>query len=230
MQGYGQFCPVSKACEILGERWTILILRELLMGATRYHELQRTLRHISPTVLVKRLNTLVDCGLVVRTTVPGQRRHEYRLTAAGRELEPVVMGIGTWGMRWARGQMTDDELDVEHLMVYVCRTIRGERLPGGRLVLEFHFTDLDQFRTWWVVVTDGVADLCVDPPADPVDVRFVCDVRTMVEVWMGDLPLRDARRLGRLKLKGQPGLLRDVGSWLGLSIFAGVERPRPDAG
>ncbi len=225
MQRYGQFCPVSKACEILGERWTILILRELLMGATRYHELQRTLSHISPTVMSKRLATLQDYGLLVRTTAPGQKRHEYHLTAAGRELGPVVNAIGVWGMRWARGQMADDELDVEHLMVYLCRAVRGDRLPQGRIVLEFHFGDLKRFRDWWIVVNDGESDLCVDAPAHPADVRFVCDVRTMIAVFMGDLTLGEARRQGLLRLTGQSGLLREVGAWLGVSIFAGVERP-----
>jgi DNA-binding HxlR family transcriptional regulator len=224
MNRYGQFCPVSKACEILGERWTILIVRELLMGATRFHELRRTLSHISPTVLSKRLRTLEDYGLLVRKTVSGQQRHEYRLTAAGRDLQGVVFGIGEWGMRWARGQMSDDELDVEHLMVYVCRTLRTELLPDGRTVLKFHFTDRQDYRFWWVVVTDGEADLCIDMPGEDCDVRFVCDVRTMVEVWMGDRTLADARRQGALKIHGQRALLRNVSSWLGLSIFAGIER------
>jgi len=229
VQGYGQFCPVSKACEILGERWTILILRELLMGSTRYHELQATLGQISPTVLSRRLRSLQDAGLIVRTAVPGQRRHEYRLTAAGRELHGVVVGIGEWGMRWARGQMTDDELDVEHLMVYVCRTIRTDHLPDGRTVLKFQFDDRDQHRHWWVVVADGTADLCVDHPGCEPDARFVCDLRTMVEVWMGDLTLAEARRTGRLKIHGQPGLLRNVGAWLGLSMYAGIAPGVPES-
>src|SRR5258707_383204 len=105
---YGQFCPVAKAAEVLGERWTILIVRELLMGTTRFNHFQRTLSQISPTLLTKRLNQLQDAGLVIRKHLPEQRRTEYHLTPAGRELLPVVVGLGEWGMKWARGQMSDD--------------------------------------------------------------------------------------------------------------------------
>jgi len=228
MIDYGQFCPIAKASEVIGERWTLLILRELLMGATRYSDLQRTLGHISPTVLVKRLKSLEEYGLLVRTKIPGQRRHEYRLTAAGKDLKSVVVGLGEWGMRWARGQMSDDELDVQLLMVHICRTLRTKHLPDGQTVIKFHFPDLDEFGTWWIVVTAGEVDLCIDAPSDEPDVRFSSDLRTMTEVFMGDLALKDARKSGRLKLKGQTGLLRNVGSWLGLSIFAGVKAGAPE--
>lgn len=223
MIDYGQFCPIAKASEIIGERWTLLILRELLMGATRYSDLQRTLGHISPTVLVKRLKSLEEHGLLVRTKIPGQRRHEYRLTAAGKDLKAVVVGLGEWGMRWARGQMSDDELDVQLLMVYICRSLRCKHLPDGQTVIKFHFPDLDEFGTWWVVATDGEVDLCIDAPSDEPDVRFSSDLRTMTEIFMGDLSLKDGRKSGKLKIKGQTGLLRNVGSWLGLSIFAGIK-------
>ena len=70
---YGQFCPVAKAMEILGEKWTMLIVRELLMGGTRFNELQRGLSLISPTILTKRLNDLAESGLVIKKKIPGQR-------------------------------------------------------------------------------------------------------------------------------------------------------------
>ena len=104
---YGQFCPITKAAEVLGERWTILIVRELLLGTTRFNELQRALSQISPSLLTKRLVQLQDYGLVIKKEIPAQRRSEYYLTAAGKELKPVVMGLGEWGSRWARGQMED---------------------------------------------------------------------------------------------------------------------------
>ncbi len=114
---YGQICPVSKAAELLGERWTLLIIRELVLGTTRFNDFQRALSQISPTLLTKRLNQLEEAGLVVRKTMPNQRRIEYHPTAASKELKPIILGLGEWGMRWARGQMNDDELDVEMLDV-----------------------------------------------------------------------------------------------------------------
>ena len=116
MTAYGQFCPVSKAAEVLFEKWTILILREFLMGTTRFNDFQRAISRISPTLLTKRLKYLEEKGVIVRKQVSGQRGHEYRLTPAGKELEPLLENIAVWGMRWARGQMSDDELDVELLM------------------------------------------------------------------------------------------------------------------
>ena len=95
---YGQFCPIAKAMEILGERWSLLIVRELLMGARRFNELQRGLSLISPTILTKRLTDLADAGVIIRKKMHGQRGHEYFLTQMGQELMPVIMQVGEWGM------------------------------------------------------------------------------------------------------------------------------------
>src|SRR3954469_20074958 len=128
---YRQFCPISKAAELLGERWTILIMRELVLGTTRFNDFQRALSQISPTLLTKRLHELQECGLAVRKQMPDQRRTEYHATAAARELKPIILGLGKWGMKWARGQMNDDELDVDGLMYDLHRRIDVTQLPGG---------------------------------------------------------------------------------------------------
>ena len=123
-----QFCPIAKAAEVIGERWTLLILRELLLGTTRFNDFQRALSQISPTLLTKRLNQLNEDGLLIKKQ-PEPRKTEYHPTAATRELAPVIMGLGEWGMKWARGQMTDEEMDVELLML--------EFIPGfggGRMI------------------------------------------------------------------------------------------------
>jgi DNA-binding HxlR family transcriptional regulator len=226
---YGQFCPIAKAAEILGERWTILIIRELLVGTKRFNDLQRALSQISPTLLTKRLTQLEDCGLVIRKTIPGPRRIEYHLTLAGRQLRPVVMGLGKWGMKWARGQMTDDELDVEMLMSEISRRIDATQLPGGRTVIEFIFTDLSKFRRWWVVIEDdGERELCVENPRKETDILIRADVRTMVEIWAGDTDIRTAKKGGRLHLQGHPDLIRSVTSWLRGGLYASVRR-HPDS-
>ncbi len=220
---YGQFCPVAKAAEVLGERWTILIIRELLMGTTRFSDFQRTLSQISPTLLTKRLNQLQDCGLIIRKKLPAQQRTEYHLTPAGRELLPVVAGLGEWGMKWARGQMSDDELDVELLMHDFSRRLDATQLPGGRNVIQFIFAGLSQFAHWWIVLEEnGERELCVDNPGKEVDVQIRSDLRTMTEIWAGDREIRAAKKDGRLQLSGNAVLIRTLPSWLRIGTFAHV--------
>ncbi len=219
---YGQFCPVSKAAEVLGERWTILIIRELLYGTSRFNDFQRALSQISPTLLTKRLNQLQDSGLVIKKALPEQRRAEYHLTLAGKELEPIVAGLGEWGMRWARGQMTDDELDVELLMYDLRRRIDETRLPGGQTVVHFSFEGLQRFPYWWIVLDGQQWDLCVDHPGKDVDLTVRTNLRTLTEVWAGDTELRNAIRSGKMNLQGSPILARTINDWLGISPLAHI--------
>lgn len=212
---YGQFCPIAKAAEVLGERWTILLFRELLLGTKRYSDFQRALSQISPTLLTKRLNQLVEIGLVEKKTAPGQPRAEYRLTAAGRELQPVISGLGKWGMKWARGQMGDDELDVQMLMFDFCRRLDAAELPAPQAVIGFSFPGLQKFAHWWIIIeADRERELCVDHPRRTVDLQVRTDVRTMAEIWAGDTPIAAARRDGRLHLSGDPALARTLPRWL----------------
>ena len=127
---YGQFCPIAKATEIIGEKWTVLIIRELLMGGSRFNELQRGLSLISPTILSRRLESLAEHGLVVKKKISGQRGHEYFPTESCKELLPVIRSLGDWGMRWARSNLTEKDYDVELLMLYLKRSIVPEKLIG----------------------------------------------------------------------------------------------------
>ena len=222
MLEYGQFCPVSKATEILGEKWTLLIIRELLLGATRFNQIQRGMSKISPTILVKRLNTLRKQGLIVQKRIPEQRGYEYQLTEAGRELYPIVLKTAEWGMRWARGQMTDKELDVQLLMSDIQRRINPDKLPGGQTVLRFLFTDLKHHNEWWIKIQDKEVDLCTENPGNEVDVYMTCDLRTMTEVWMGDLSIQQARADNRLKIVGSSAYVKNIQSWLGLYLLAEI--------
>jgi DNA-binding HxlR family transcriptional regulator len=225
---YGQICPVSKAAELLGERWTLLIIRELVLGTTRFNDFQRALSQISPTLLTKRLNQLEEAGLLVRKTMPGQKRIEYYPTAASKELKPIILGLGEWGMRWARGQMNDDELDVEMLMYDLQRRIDASQLPGGRTVIKFLFRALPKFGHWWIVIeADGTRVLCVHNPRVPVDIELITDLRTMSHVWAGDMDIRMAKDMGRLQLKGDSNLMRTISSWLQPGTFAHI---RPESG
>lgn len=148
MTDYGQFCPVAKATELLGERWMILVLRELLLGSHRYSEFQRALSRISPSLLTKRLKQLEAAGIIIRKAQHNRKGYDYFLTPAGKELAPIVKHLATWGMRWARGQLNDDELDVEFLMWDIQRRLQTDMLPDGETVFCFIFDDLSKFKNW----------------------------------------------------------------------------------
>ena len=222
MPEYGQFCPVAKATDIIGEGWTVLILRELLLGTTRYNDFQRGLSRISPTLLSKRLKSLEEKGLVVRKRPSGNRHHEYHLTACGRELEPVIEHLAVWGMRWARGQMTDSELDVEFLMWDLQRRLQTSHMPDGEIVLCFRFEELQRFKTWWLVVNRDEVDLCTEDPGKEVDLYVSTQVRHLAEVWRGDVPLRNARRKEQIRIHGNVHLARTMPDWLGINPYADV--------
>jgi DNA-binding HxlR family transcriptional regulator len=219
---YSQFCPLSKTAEVLGEKWTLLIVRELILGSTRFSQIQRTLPRMSPTVLNTRLAELAERGVIVRKRIPEQKGYEYRLTESGRELFPLLLGMSQWGMRWARRSIREEELDVEFLMGDIRRRIDTGKLPDGRTVLKFAYTDLEDFAEWWAKIDDGKVELCLEDPGFEVDVYFTTDLKTMTQVWMGDVPLRKAQADGRLKIVGSPTLLRNLSAWFPLHMHAGI--------
>ena len=229
MTGYGQFCPIAKAVEIIGEKWTMLILRELLLGTCRFNDFQRALSRISPTILTKRLKQLEENGVVIRKRLSGQKGFEYRLTAMGKELEPVIEQTAIWGMRWARGQMTDDELDVELLMWDIHRNIDTARLPDGETVLCILFSDLDRHKRWWLVINGSEVDLCTVDPGKDVNLYIATELRTMVEVWEGDIDLQSALRGERIVATGDRHLVRHLPDWLMLCPFADVRPAKEQA-
>lgn len=223
---YHQFCPISKTAEVLGEKWTLLILRDLVLGATRFTQFQRSIPMISPTVLNKRLSELQTRGLLVRKRIPNQRGHEYQLTESGRELRPLILKMAEWGMRWARNEMSDDELDVELLMGDIQRRIAPDKLPSGRTLLKFKYTDLNNFSDWWLKIENGSVEACLDDEGHEVDVYFTSDLRTMTEVWMGDLSLTRAQDDGRLRIVGPSAYLRNLRSWFPRHLYAEIRPAR----
>ncbi len=220
---YNQFCPVAKAMEILGERWTLLLIREVLMGATRFNELQRGLSNMSPTLLTKRLVQLEQEGLLVRKKIPGQKGYEYFPTEMCRELFPVLEQVGIWGMHWARHKMTEDDYDLELLMVHLERSIQADKLPGKESVLRFNFTDVKDYPNWWIVAAEDSTDVCVVDPGKEVDVYFNVSVKVMCQLWMGEISYKQAIAEGKLNLLGPKALTRDVENWIRPSIFAGIQ-------
>lgn len=221
---YGQFCPIAKATEILGERWTILIVREFLAGGRRFNELQRGLGDISPALLSARLKSLEQAGLIVRRRIPGQRGFEYFPTPSCEALAPAILALGEWGMCWARERLSNDEFDVALLMLYLERSVDPAELPGDETVIRFKFTDLPEQKDWWLLVRNGEVDICMSPPGRDVHVFFTATVRTMSEIWMGDRTYRDSVLSGDLTIEGEPALTRRIGSWLKPSMFANAPR------
>lgn len=226
---YGQFCPIAKATEVLGEKWTILIVRELILGARRYNELQRGLGDISPALLAQRLRVLESHGLLVRRRRPGARQHEYFPTEACIALQPVLVGLGEWGLLWARNNALDPELDVDLLLLYIERSVDPTQLPGRETVIHFKFIDLDGQQDFWLLVNGERVELCLVNPGRDVHVYFHCKVRTMHDVWMGECSYRAAIECGELVIEGEPALVRNVSRWLKPSILAQAARvPWPD--
>jgi len=211
---YGQFCPIAKATEILAEKWTFLIVRELLMGARRFNELQRGLGMISPALLSSRLKTFEEQGLIVRRKIPGQRGYEYFPTEACESLMPVLVSMGEWGLVWARHSLVEEDFDAEFLMFYLERSVDPEKLLGNETVIRFEFDDFEPQPSWWIVVEGMNVDVCVKDPGREVDIFFKSTVRTLADVWMGDRSWREAMKSNDLSVVGPAQLTRNITAWL----------------
>lgn len=209
---YGQYCPISRALDVLGERWSLLIIRDMVVGATRFNDLARGLPGLSRSLLAKRLRQLEHAGVVERLA------GHYLLTEAGRELEPVVFGLGAWGARWAFDHPDDDELDAELLVWWVHTRLDTSGVPGRRHVLHLRFTD--DPRPFWVVIEAGVPSVCRTDPGYPVDLTITSDVGSLYEVWLGRVPLRSALQDGRVRLDGPTAWTRRASEILQLSPAA----------
>jgi len=211
---------VARAAELFAERWTPLVLRELMAGSTRFNDLRRGVPLMSPSLLSARLKTLQRHGLVTKRE-DGSGASVYRLTEAGAALRPVIEHLGVWGQQWLRSRLDEDELDVGLLMWDVKRRIDRGALPEQRVVVGFTYDDAPRAMTrWWLVMDPGHVDLCLKDHGFEVDLEVETDVRTMTRVWLGRLDMADALRRGRLRLEGPPELCRQFPGWLQLSTFA----------
>lgn len=225
---YGQFCPVAKAMELLDERWTLLVVRELMMGSHHFNDLRRGLPRMSPGLLSKRLQTLVRAGVVDRWE-DGNRVH-YRLSPAGKELQPIVEALGSWGIRWVP-EIGDEDLDPHLLLWDIHRNIAVDSLPEGRTVLHFAFTDVPVAnREWWIVATAEGVDVCDADPGFDVRVAVETGLRTLTLLWRGDLTWAAALRSGTMELHGETGARRALPQWLKLSPLAPTPRPAATSG
>jgi DNA-binding HxlR family transcriptional regulator len=214
MASYSQFCPVAKAAEVLCERWTLLIVRELFTGSTRFRDLQRGLPGCPPATLAKRLKELVAAGVVDRHDT--EDGISYVLTAAGAELYPIVESFGVWGQRWVRSTYEASELDIESLLWSVRPFLDPKGLGVDEAVVQLQVTvPPGARRHFWVVVEDEEVDLCLVDPLRQVDVVIDADVRSLAQIWMGDLDFAEAVEAGTLVLHGPADLTRRIPAWFG---------------
>jgi DNA-binding HxlR family transcriptional regulator len=223
---YHQFCPVAKAMELLDERWTMLVIRELLAGSRHFNDLRRGVPKMSPTLLSKRLHDLARAGIVERR----DDGHEvaYVLTAAGEELRPVVETLGAWGARWI-GRVGDEDLDPKLLLWDLRRNVDSALAPPGRTVVNFRFVDVPaKIRDWWIVITAEAVDVCDFDPGYEVGVSVTGSLRRMVMIWRGDLEWPQAIRSGVIELRGSRAVAPSSADVVPAIEFAAVPRSAVD--
>jgi DNA-binding HxlR family transcriptional regulator len=218
--GYGQFCPVAMAAEVLCTRWTMLVLREMYAGSTRFNELRKGVPLMSPTLLSKRLKELEKSGVIERARTAEPGIFDYRLTAAGQDLQSIVLGLGAWGQRWIETQSSLRNLDPSLLMWDMRRNLNPAPMPHKRSVIQFLYPERTSKQRYWLVVDRGAVDLCLIDPGFEVDLYVVADLRSMTAVWMGLTTVRAEVQAGHMKLTGDADLKRSMQIWLGLSPFA----------
>ena len=220
---YQQFCPVAMAAEILCTRWTIVVLREMIAGSTRFNELRRGVPRMSPALLSRRLKELESAGIIARAASPSDPAiFEYHLTESGRELGPLVEAFGIWGQRWVDAELSLQQLDVSLLMWDMRRNLDPTPMPRRRSVIQFQYPELPPTqRSWWLLVgPDAEVDLCSIDPGFDVDLYVSTDLRTMAAIWMGLDNVRNAQNAQRMMLTGDRQLAADMQAWLRLSPFA----------
>ena len=220
---YRQFCPVAMAAEILCTRWTVVLLRELIAGSTRFNELRRGVPRMSPALLSQRLKDLETAGIVVRIASRSERgAFEYQLTPAGREFRPIVEAFGIWGQRRIEADLSLQHLDAQLLMWDMRRNLNTTPMPAHRSVVQFAYPELPAAqRLWWLLVDpEAGVDLCSIDPGFDVDLYVSVDLRTMTAIWMGLDTVRAALANRRMILTGDRKLAAAMQSWLGLSPFA----------
>ncbi len=220
---YGQFCPMSKAMDVLDERWTLLIIREMLLGSTHFNDIRRGVPRMSPALLSKRLKSLSRAGVIERHDTDG--RTSYTLTQCGQELAGVVRALMEWGTRWV-GELGEEDLDPHLLMWDIRRSVPVDAWPRARTVIAFQLRGVaPKASQWWLVVADGQADMCDFDPGYDVTATVDTSLRTLTEIWRGDVSWSHYLMDGTVTVSGAADARRAVPTWLGQSMAAAIPRP-----
>jgi DNA-binding HxlR family transcriptional regulator len=223
---YGQYCPLSLATEIFGERWTNLIIFALCDGSRRFNELQRALPRISASTLTQRLRSLEESQVISKQKSVSGGTIEYQLTESGNDFVPIVKSMAAWGQRWARDLEVED-LDPRHLIWSVHLRLNLDAMPSGRTTIQFEFTDVRQIdRFYWIVVNESKVDVCLKHPGYEPDVCVASELRRFIDSWRGFRSLEHEVKSGRIKVSGSHEMRSAFTGWLLLSGVAHVARQR----
>lgn len=223
MNEYGQYCPMARAVELLGDRWTLLIVRDLFCGAEHFNELERGLPGISRSLLTERLRRLEKHGILTREPAPSGKKTVYRLTQAGLDLFPIIESLTRWGARWAFGEPRQDELKPLLLMAWMRGRVCHENLPACRVVVEFRFPTARP-RDYWMVLNPGDVSICLTHPGFEVDLYVTADLTSLYKVWVGRMPFAAALADDQIHMDASPELARAFPTWFALSPAAGIVR------
>jgi DNA-binding HxlR family transcriptional regulator len=222
MSKYGQFCPVAKALDVLGDRWTLLIIRDLLGGTTHFNDLERGLPGISRGLLSSRLRQLQHAGIIEkRTHDSGRKTTEYRLTQAGEELQGVIFSLMSWGEKWAFEDPTPEELDPVLLMWWLRSDVQRDRLPQARVVVRYDFR-AGKRGYFWLVMTAADVTLCLTDPGYEVEVLVTADAAVLYKLWWGRISYEQALRDYGVTVEGLPHLVRAYPNWFSWSAADGM--------
>jgi len=211
------------SADILGDKWTLLLLREMFLGTTRFGRFQKAIPRMSPSILSKRLKTLEAADIIVRKAAPSGQAAEYKLTRSGRELGPIVENMAVWGMRWRKRSIAAQDCDVGGFMWDFHRTLNTAGLPDGETVILVQISDRIDLNTWWVIANDDAVDLCVDDPGHDVDVYLTATLANLIALWLGDVGVQSAVDDRSIYLDGPRHLLNTAHDWMAQSPLVGVK-------
>lgn len=214
-KGYGQFCPISKAAEVLCERWMVLVIRELMYGSRRFNEIARGVALMSRGLLVQRLRQLEQAGIVRKQGTT------YSLTPAGEALRPIVEQMGLWAQHWGDFGLPERDLD-DAFLVWSLRRMLKVPEDKGRVVLRFDFFNLPRSarlakRSWWLVAEAADVEVCFKDPGYDVSAVVAADLKAFTAVLLGQRTLQNATREGDIRLSGPAATLREIPRWLPLN-------------
>jgi DNA-binding HxlR family transcriptional regulator len=225
---YGMICALSKACEIIEPRWTLLILNEIWSGYTRFNDIRRGVGNISPGVLSKRLSELEKAGLIERIEDRAKGSVDYVRTQMAIDLEPAMDALAIWAQRHIDAEVALSDGDIGGMMEFFCRSVQTIHFPTRRVVMRLHFADeTGPYPTWWLLAEPGASpEICIEVPDVNVDLYVETTKISWNAIYYGRSTVAREIDAGRLFATGDAVLLRTMDKWLPRSVYADVEGVR----